>query len=192
MCSRTSWAGALLAACLLIASPLAAAGRSQPEANPTGVAVLEFQHRLDAYLKLREKAVDGVPKLKETPSPSEISAREAALGAAIRAARRGARRGDIVGPVDGLVRRVVRSDWRKRSAADQRALALEIPKVTQVVVNTTYPTTLPLATVPPTLLQELPRLPEGLQYRLMGRALVLHDVGANLIVDLVEKALPSR
>jgi hypothetical protein len=192
MCSRTPWACALLAASLLIVSPPTAAGRSQPNANPTGVAVLEFQHRLDAYLKLRERAVEGIPKLKETPSPSEISSREAALGDAIRAARHGAKRGDLFGPVDELVRRVVRSDWRKRSAADQRALALEIPKVIRVVVNTTYPSTQPLATVPPTLLQELPRLPEGLEYRLMGRALMLHDVGANLIVDIVEKALPSH
>lgn len=160
--------------------------------NPTAAALAEFQKRLDTYLRQREQAVAGVPKLKETPAPAEISAREEALREALRSARSAAAAGDLVGPVEAILRKTVRDDWSRRSPAERQALATEIPRVGKVVVNTTYPAGMPLATVPPVLLQSLPRLPEALEYRFMGRALVLRDVSANLIVDLVDRALPSR
>jgi hypothetical protein len=160
--------------------------------NPTGAAILEFQTRLEAYLQLRERATADVPKLKETPSPADISAHEQAMAKAIQSSREGAQIGDLVAPVERIVRNTVRQDWARRSPAERQALVAEVPRVARIVVNTRYPSTLPLATVPPVLLQQLPRLPESLEYRLMGRALVLRDVSANLIVDVVEKALPSQ
>jgi hypothetical protein len=48
-----------------------------------------------------------------------------------------------------------------------------------------------LATVPPLILKRLPLLPEGLEYRFMGRDLILRDVKANLIVDFVREAVPT-
>ena len=47
-----------------------------------------------------------------------------------------------------------------------------------------------LATVPPLILVNLPRLPDGLEYRFMGRDLILRDRDANLIVDFVSGAVP--
>jgi hypothetical protein len=55
----------------------------------------------------------------------------------------------------------------------------------------TYPTTLPLVTVPAKLLRALPELPDGLEYRILGRHLILRDVKANLIVDFVRDAVPT-
>ena len=51
-------------------------------------------------------------------------------------------------------------------------------------MNADYPETAALATVPPLILARLPRLPDGLEYRFMGRDLILRDTNANLIVDL--------
>jgi hypothetical protein len=48
-----------------------------------------------------------------------------------------------------------------------------------------------LATVPPLLLLRLPKLPEGLEYRFMGRDLILHDTTANIIVDFLRAAAPT-
>ena len=42
----------------------------------------------------------------------------------------------------------------------------------------------------PTLLWELPPLPEELTYRFIGRDLVLVDIDANMVVDVLENALP--
>ena len=36
----------------------------------------------------------------------------------------------------------------------------------------------------------LPRLPDGLEYRFMGRDLVLRDQASNLIIDFVPGAVP--
>jgi hypothetical protein len=43
---------------------------------------------------------------------------------------------------------------------------------------------------PPPVLFGLPRLPEELQYRFVGRDLVLVDVEANLVVDVLPDAFP--
>jgi hypothetical protein len=58
-------------------------------------------------------------------------------------------------------------------------------------INTDYPTALPLATVPPGLLLKLPTLPMDLEYRFLGRHLILRDIKANLIVDFIPDAVPA-
>jgi hypothetical protein len=57
-------------------------------------------------------------------------------------------------------------------------------------VNDEYPKSIPLATVPPKLLAALPPLPHGLEYRFVGRRLILHDTLTNLVVDILENAIP--
>jgi hypothetical protein len=57
-------------------------------------------------------------------------------------------------------------------------------------VNTLYPEKAALATVPPLILVNLPRLPDGLEYRFMGRDLILRDRDANVVVDFVPGAVP--
>ena len=44
--------------------------------------------------------------------------------------------------------------------------------------------------MPPAILATLTPLPQGLEYRFVYRDLVLVDVGANLVVDILENALP--
>jgi hypothetical protein len=44
--------------------------------------------------------------------------------------------------------------------------------------------------MPGCLLEVLPALPQGLQYRLVGRDLILLDLDANLVVDILPEALP--
>ena len=58
-------------------------------------------------------------------------------------------------------------------------------------VNDRYPRNMPLQSTPPTLLLNLPRLPDELHYRIVGRDLVLYDVTADLIVDLISNAVPA-
>jgi hypothetical protein len=88
-------------------------------------------------------------------------------------------------------RRIVKADFAKRETRDQTAILEEVPMEVPPKINTDYPTTLPLATVPPALLLNLPTLPEVLEYRLLGRHLILRDIGANLIVDYVPNVVPA-
>jgi len=61
----------------------------------------------------------------------------------------------------------------------------------RLAVNARYPATEPLQTLPPNILANLPQLPEDMEYRVVGRALVLRDVDANIIVDFIPNAIRS-
>jgi hypothetical protein len=48
-----------------------------------------------------------------------------------------------------------------------------------------------LCEVPVLVLEQLPLLPKEIDYRLIGQTLVLWDVDADLIVDVVPDAIPG-
>jgi hypothetical protein len=57
-----------------------------------------------------------------------------------------------------------------------------------LTANATYPEGAPLSTMPPSLLIALPELPKTLEFRFVGRSLILRDAQANLIVDVIQAA----
>jgi hypothetical protein len=61
--------------------------------------------------------------------------------------------------------------------------------LTKLHVNGSYPADIPFETTPPTLLNEFPVLPQAIQYRFVGPNLVLQDVAANLIIDVLPHAI---
>jgi hypothetical protein len=65
------------------------------------------------------------------------------------------------------------------------------PIAVELKVNTTYPSdsNVPLSTMPPNLLAVLPQLPMDVEYRVVGRHLILRDVDANIIVDFIYNAI---
>lgn len=184
---------ALIVAMVPACATSAVSAQREPLAvNAYGAAVKEFRDRTDAYLALHRKAADSVPALKQTDDPAKLTSREAALGEAIRQARAGAKPGDLFGPeLTPHIRSLIKKDWASRSAADRAGLREEIPPATRADVNTRYPSVLPLATFPATLLTILPPLPEQLEYRFIGRHLIVRDVNANLIVDVLPNVLPG-
>ena len=128
--------------------------------NAQGAATLEFKKRIDAYVKIHNQAEGKVPDLKRTDDPKEIADREKALAQTIMTLRAGAQPGDIFAPeYQPYFVKIVQDDFKRRSAADRKALLNELPAKMKVDINTVYPTTLPLATFPPALLM----------YSVMGR-----------------------
>jgi len=85
---------------------------------------------------------------------------------------------------------IIKEDFATRAPADRKALLIELPKGVKVGVNQVYPTELPLATFPGNLLKKLPQLPEELEYRIVGRDLVLRDTKANVVVDILRNVFP--
>lgn len=169
-----------------------AAVTAQPRVNTQGLATLEFQNRIKAYLKVHNEAETKVPNLRETSDPAQISGREAALAKMIQTLRAGAQPGEIfAAEYQPYFIKIVKDDFAARSAADRKALIWELPKNMKVDINTVYPTTLPLATFPAALLRKLPDLPPELEYRIVGRSLILRDVKANLIVDILRDVVPT-
>jgi hypothetical protein len=168
------------------------AATAQPGVNAQGLATVEFQKRIAAYLKIHNEAEGKVPNLKRTDDPKEISDREKALAEMIMTLRAGAKIGDIFAPeYQPYFIKIVKDDFATRSARDRKALINELPAKMKVDVNTVYPTTLPLETFPPVLLRKLPDLPPELEYRIVARNLILRDVKANLIVDILRDVVPT-
>jgi hypothetical protein len=177
---------------VLLTTTVAATALAQPAVNQQGAAALEFHKRIDAYLKVHNDAEGKVPNLKNTDDPKQVSGREQALGQAIIALRAGAKPGDIFAPeYQPYFIKIVQDDFRLRSAADRKAIIVELPKNMKVGINQVYPTAIPLATFPPNLLRKLPDLPPELEYRLVGHDLVLRDVKGNIIVDILRNVVST-
>jgi hypothetical protein len=175
--------------------PSTAAASVTPEGDPVnamGAATLEFQKRIEAYMKVHNEAEGKVPNLKRTDDPVEISNREQALGQMIMTLRANAPASEIFAKeYQPYFIKIVKDDFAARSAADRKALVHELPRNVKVDVNTVYPTTIPLVTFPAGLLRKLPDLPPELEYRIVGRNLILRDVKANLIVDVLRDVVPT-
>ena len=171
---------------------LAETARQEQRVNPTGAAVQAFQKAVAGYVKIHNEAEGQVPALSETKDPAKISARETALGVAIKALRANAKPGEIfVTEVQPVFIEAVRRDFSTRTAVDRKAMVEELPKQMALTINMVYPTTLPLATFPAKLLRSLPDLPPELEYRIVGRDLILRDVKANLVVDFLRNVVPT-
>jgi hypothetical protein len=159
--------------------------------NAQGAATKAFLDRINEYVTFHNNVEKMVPALKETATPAEISQREAALGAALIKQRSNAKEGDFfIKEYQPYLREIIKADFAKRSLTDRKALVVELPKEVTVRVNMVYPTTLPLLTFPGNLLKALPELPKELEYRIVGRHLILRDVTGNVIVDLMRDVFP--
>jgi hypothetical protein len=181
-----------VAALMLFVSPAAQEKRDAgaPAVNPKAATIKGFLDRVNEYVALQKKVDNGLPKLSGDDDPSKIEAHQAAMAARIKMARASAKRGDIFGSAEPVLMAVIREDANLRTLREARAAMEEVPKFDPPAVNTTYPEKAALATVPPLLLDALPRLPEGLEYRFMGNDLILRDTKANLIVDFINNAVP--
>jgi predicted acylesterase/phospholipase RssA len=159
--------------------------------NPQAAALAEFSQRLKAYVALRAKLANKLEPMSSTASASDLQARQEALAAAIRSARARAKPGDLIPqPVRRQIRETVAADFRNRQPATKRAALEEVPKGPLPGINKDYPEQAALATVPPLLLQNLPPLPDNLQYRFFGRHLVILDGDVEIVVDYVQNVVP--
>jgi len=164
--------------------------QAQERVNPTATAVKEFLDRAKAYVELQKKEDGGLPPEKPGNTTSNVEIRQRALTARMRLARPDARQGDLFGSVAPVIRDIVVKDAQSRAPKDRKAAMKEVPPQNPPKVNAEYPAKADLATVPPLLLANLPQLPEGLEYRFMGRYLILRDTKANLIADFIPEAVP--
>lgn len=153
----------------------------------------EFDNRVQDYLKLHKTVAASLPALKRKDLPEMIVAHQQMLARKIREARPNAKAGDIfTHSSHEAFEHAIRASFQGPQATNVRATIKQgAPlKETHVKVNEVYPDAIPYTTVPPTLLQQLPRLPDELGYRIVGRDLVLLDLQANLIVDVIHEIIP--
>ena len=152
-----------------------------------------FTDRVQAYVKIQKDLEASLPTLKPTKDAAQIVEHQHALARKIADARRDARQGDIfTHEVTERFRKIIRKAFQgPEGRLARKTIQQDTPfKVIALRVNDVYPENIPLTTTPPTLMLKLPELPPELAYRFVGRDLVLKDIKAQLVVDLIPNALP--
>ena len=149
----------------------------------------EFNRRVQDYAVLRSRLETGLPPLVVTTDADEIERFERGLARRIRDAR-GSRRGQIF--ADSMREQLKRMMASRVDPATIAAIMEDGPGEFDVDVNDTYAKKHALATMPPNILLLLPDLPKDLEFRFVGRHLILRDARANLIVDEIRYAIRCR
>ena len=179
---------------LLLASGVAAQAPPMPQPKPDDTAIIkDFNTRVTQYMSVHDQNSSAAPK--PTDSAQQLHDQKKDMAARIQARRANAQQGDIFSPAiaDYFRRQITATLKGPQGKRVQASLfGAEPVKNVPLKVNAAYPEGVPLQSTPPTLLLNLPRLPKQLEYRVVGRALVLHDIGPNLIVDFIPDGLPPR
>jgi hypothetical protein len=162
----------------------------------TDPSMAEYRRAVDAYVTLHREVERTVPAQEITDDPREIQRAVELMADAMRQARPAAAEGDIFGAAAGelLRERIAISLQAEGHLASNVLMAMtegeEIPEGTPLpAVNGRFSWRLP-AFMPPCVLAVLPELPAELQYRFVGRDLVIVDLHANLVVDILREAFP--
>jgi hypothetical protein len=116
------------------------------------------------------------------------------MAAKIQAARVDIKQGNIFSPdIAAYFRRQIELSLRGPDGEKIRSSLRHSEPVggLSLHVNDTYPSAVPLQSMPLGLLQHLPVLPKELEYRMVGHDLVLHDIEPNIIVDFISGAIPT-
>lgn len=160
-----------------------------PGVNPDAKLLVDFKERLDKYISVRKSADDHTPPLKKTNDPGEIKTAQDSLGKRIGDLNVNAKHGDIFTPeIAALFKRLLHPEVADKGTRE--AIHDDNPgSVPYLKVNAPYPDKEPLSTVPANVLAALPKLPDDVEYRFVGKNLILRDVRANLIVDYIPNAI---
>lgn len=176
-------------AALALASTLAfSQTKPAQKVNPQAATSADFEKRVADYMKLRQSAQSGLTTPKNTPSPSQLTEYQHQLAERLRSARPQAQQGDLFTPeVADLFRHLVSQSIHGPQGARIRKSyeRAEPVRGVHLEVNQTYPDGLPLQSMPPSLLLNLPKLPKELEYRFVDHELILRDIAANIVVDFI-------
>jgi hypothetical protein len=184
----------LTLAIVMLGSPRVSVSAPQPGSNPPadGAAIRQFDEAIAQYLVLRESLRSEVPGPVKDSTARQLNNASDALAGAIQRSRAKAQAGAIFSePVAAVIKRRINEVVRTGKLAavlagiDDDGAASPAPSV-----HLRLPAAAQLATMPPSLLAVLPPLPRELEYRIVGRHLVLRDVDASMVLDYIRDAVP--
>ncbi len=164
------------------------------EAAGDAAAIKQFDAAVAAYLAMRQRLMAEVPGPRPESSSTQLTQASDALAAAIQRSRPKARPGDLFqAPVTAVIKKRVVDAVRRDNLAEALASIDDEEKgPANPAIHMRFPEAYPMATMPPSLLAVLPPLPSSLEYRIIGEVLVLRDVEAALIIDLIPAAVPRQ
>ncbi len=159
-------------------------------------ALATMNDRLKEYVDLHVKLERSLPNLPKEATPEQIDKNQRAFEKLVREARTTAKPGDIFTPeARPVIKRLLATIFGGPDGQQLKASIMDEnpvdPVALRLTVNGRYPDTVPLTTVPPQVLQTLPKLTEDLEYRFIGDWLILLDTHAHVIADFIDNALPK-
>jgi hypothetical protein len=156
------------------------------------VAWTQIEQNVAAYVHLRDEVLCLYGPLRPG-TMADVLAQIDARRRAVRAARPRAKAGDVI-PVNtyAVIREVLATTLRDHEI-DVRTLLAERkadvpPHAPKAAINGPFPWQLGAAT-PYCVLEALPKLPSGIQYRFVGRDLYLIDNDLELVLDIMPNAI---
>jgi hypothetical protein len=181
------------------ASPATAAPTERvvgPLSEDDARALATMNDKIRDYLAIHDKLEKGLPTLPDEATPKQIDRNQREFERRMRTERADAKEGDIFTPqAQPVIRRLLA---RVFGGPDGQALKASImdenpvdPVKLKITVNARYPDTVPLTTIPPEVLQTLPKLTEDLEYRFLGDWLILLDTHAHVVADYIRDVLPN-
>jgi hypothetical protein len=162
--------------------------------SPEDAAALSTMNdRVKEYIALHTRLEAALPKLPEDATPLQIDKHQRAFENLMRRTRSTAKQGDIFTAQAQPVIKKLMANVFGGDEGKQLKLSImdENPTYVKLAVNGRYPDTVPLSTVPPQILQTLPKLSEDLEYRFIGNDLILLDTHAHTIADFISNAFPT-
>jgi hypothetical protein len=159
-------------------------------------ALATMNDRLKEYVGLHMKIERSLPRLPKEATPQQIDKNQRTLEQRLREARATAKPGDIFTPeARPVIERLLASVFGGPDGKELKASIMDenqaAPSAAKLIVNSRYPDTVPLTSVPPQVLQTLPKLTEDLEYRFLGNSLILLDTHAHIIADFIADVVPK-
>ena len=177
-----------------------------PRTDADAKGLTEYANAVKAYVALHDKAEAGLPKLPDRADPAKVAAHQKALADAIRRSGPRPQQGHVFVPdIQPFFKRLLAPELKGPGTAETRdkvgegnpEAAKGLPRDpdvktrdVSVVPYADYPVDAPVSTVPAPVLLRMPQLPKELEYRFVGKNLVLRDTVANTIVDFIPAAVP--
>jgi len=181
---------------LAVAAPYFWMQAQAPAATTDDAKILDsFKHSVQQYLETVRKPLPTGKTMQRKQSAQSLSAKRQELASEVRAARPDAKQGDLFTPqVGDVFRRLLATTF---AGPDGPRIRISLRRAEPLAklhlkVNDTYPHGIPLQSTPPSLLQNFPALPKGVEYRIVDHTLILRDSEANTVVDYLPDAIPLK
>lgn len=164
-----------------------------PLSEADAAALATMNDRLKSYVELHTKVESGLPKVPEDATPLQRDAVQRQFEKEMRAARQGAKQGDLFTPqAQPVIKRLIAAVFEGPEGLKRRSSIMdENPMGIKLAINGRYPDNVPISTMPPPVLQTLPKLTEGLEYRFVNDHLIILDVHAHIVADFIDNVLPA-
>ena len=164
-----------------------------PLSEADAQALATMNDRLKDYVEIHRKVEDTLPKLPKDATPTQIDQNQRLFEQRLRAARKSAKQGDIfTAEATPVIKRLLATVFAGPEGKQLKASIMdENPTGISISVNGRYPDNVPISTVPPEVLQTLPKLAEDMEYRFVGDNLILLDAHAHIIADYISNAIPD-